>query len=305
VSVLVHEVAHAATARLVGLPVQEIVADLWGGHTQFEDEAPDPGRSAVVAVVGPLSNGLLALVGYLALPAASDEVAGLLIGAGIYANGFVCLFILAPGLPLDGGRLVESAVWAISRRRWAGTLAAGWCGRVVAALVVLWFVGRPLLSDLRPSGTSVVWSLLIAVLLWRGASAAIAAGSVRRAAGRLDVARYVEPARALPVGSTGWPDVAAHVVGVDDHGHPVGLLRAEHARELLASPAPPPPGTPLSAVMMVLPSAVLVPAGLDGEAVRRTLSTQGAHLLVVVDPDRHVVGVADANRLARALTGRP
>ena len=35
-SVLLHEIAHAATARALGLPVTEIVANLWGGHTQFE-----------------------------------------------------------------------------------------------------------------------------------------------------------------------------------------------------------------------------------------------------------------------------
>jgi hypothetical protein len=95
------------------------------------------------------------------------------------------------------------------------------------------------------------------------------------------------------------------VVAVDDHGRPIGLLRAEQADALLRSATPPPPGTALSAVMIALPSAVLVPAGLDGEAVLRTLATHGAHLLVVVDTQRHVVGVADAERLARALTGRP
>ena len=52
-SVLLHEIAHAATARALGLPVTEIVANLWGGHTQFSDESPSPGSTALVAVAGP------------------------------------------------------------------------------------------------------------------------------------------------------------------------------------------------------------------------------------------------------------
>src|SRR5476651_1498143 len=35
VSVLVHELAHAILAKAYGLPVTQIVADVWGGHTQF------------------------------------------------------------------------------------------------------------------------------------------------------------------------------------------------------------------------------------------------------------------------------
>jgi Zn-dependent protease len=62
-SVLLHEVAHAATARALGLPVTEIVANLWGGHTQFSDESPSPGSTALVAVAGPLANGGLTLAG--------------------------------------------------------------------------------------------------------------------------------------------------------------------------------------------------------------------------------------------------
>src|SRR3954465_508303 len=62
-SVLVHEFAHAAAARTLGLPVHQIVANLWGGHTQYGDESPTPGRSAVVAVAGPLANGVVTLLG--------------------------------------------------------------------------------------------------------------------------------------------------------------------------------------------------------------------------------------------------
>src|SRR6476660_8618385 len=42
--VLVHEAAHAVTARSVGMPVVRIVANLWGGHTSMAAGKAAPGR---------------------------------------------------------------------------------------------------------------------------------------------------------------------------------------------------------------------------------------------------------------------
>ena len=53
ISVLVHELAHALTARLYRWPTRKIVLNLWGGHTQFEDFTASPGRSVLVAMAGP------------------------------------------------------------------------------------------------------------------------------------------------------------------------------------------------------------------------------------------------------------
>src|SRR3954463_568901 len=107
-SVLVHEFAHAAAARTLGLPVHQIVANLWGGHTQYGDESPTPGRSALVAVAGPLANAALAVLGVAALFAGFAPRGGVaypLAVALVLSNGFVAAFNLAPGLPLDGGRV--------------------------------------------------------------------------------------------------------------------------------------------------------------------------------------------------------
>ncbi len=308
VSVLVHEFAHALTALALRLPVQQVVANLWGGHTQFADEAPTPGRSALVAVVGPLANGLLALLGWLLLPSVDTGVYRLLLLALVFTNAFVAVFNLAPGLPLDGGRVVESAVWAVSRRRWAGTLTAGWSGRVVAAAVLAWGLGLPLLSGRTPSAFTAVWTLMIAVLLWQGAGGAIGLGRLRRNAARLDLRRFTEPARGYAQSGDEWhvADLArlGHAVAVDDHGRPVGLLRVEDADRLAGSVQPPRPGTPLSAVMTVLSPAVVVPATATGEDVLALLASTQAPALVVVDDAGRVVGVADGARLTAALTGR-
>lgn len=308
VSVLVHEMAHALTARMLGLPVHEVVADLWGGHTQLIDESPTPGRSALVAVVGPLANAVLAGAGLFLLQGLTTGVSGLLALALVLSNAFVAAFNLAPGLPLDGGRVIEAAVWAASGRRWLGTLVAGWCGRVVALAVVFWGIGLPLLRGSAPGLVMVVWSVMIAALLWQGAGQAIVFGRLRRGAARLALARFTEPARPLPQTSIAWwqpGQPPEHVVAVDEQGRPVGLLGAPDAFRLLTSATAPAPGTQLQAVMTVLDPVVVLPAHATGEQVLHALTTSPARTYVVIDETGVVIGVSDGARLAEAVSAPP
>lgn len=320
VSVLIHELAHALAARAIGLPVHEIVADLWGGHTQYEDAAPTPGRTALVAVVGPVANAGLALLGWLALGSLDVGVTRLLVVALVFTNAFVAAFNLAPGLPLDGGRVVESAVWALHGRRWAGMLTAGWCGRVVAAAVVLWSIGRPLLAGRLPGVSEGIWAVLIAGLLWQGATAAIGSGRVLRRADQLRLAAHVEPARAISVDSPDWAPpmvrdpvsgvvsapAAPHLVALDPAGRAVGVLMSRDAYRLLSRQTPRPPvGTPLSAVMTVLSPAVTLHEDASGESVLQALVAAPAQVYVVVDGSGRVIGVAEATRLTEQLLGHP
>ncbi len=307
VSVLVHELAHAAAALRLGMPVKEIVATLWGGHTQFEDDAPTPGRSATVAVVGPLANGALALLGLLALTVIDSGVGRLLTVALLATNGFVALFNLAPGLPLDGGRVVEAIVWKVTGMRSRGSVVAGWCGRVVAVAVVLWALVLPLAQGRSASLFSAIWSIAIASMLWQGATAGIAVGRLRAEAERLELRRFVAPALASPAASSAWQQLAvpatAHVVALDGAGRPVGVLSPQD-RARLAAAGQPPPGTPLTAVMTVLDPAVTLPSTASGSDVLAALASRPAHLYVVVGPHGEVVGLAPGQQLADAVTGR-
>lgn len=306
-SVLVHELAHAGAALALRMPVKEIVATLWGGHTQFEDEAPSPGRSATVAVVGPLSNGVLAAVGMLLLTQIPGGVAHLLVLALAVTNGFVAVFNLVPGLPLDGGRLVEAAVWAATGRRWRGTVVAGWLGRVVAVLVLVWFLVLPLIEGRTPGLYNLVWSVLIAGMLWQGASSAITAGRLHGSAEELDLATYTAPAVASPVSSSAWQSMALddglHLVAVDDDGRPVGVLTPQSRRQLALGDQPP-EGTPLAAVMTVLEPSVTLAATSSGGEVLAALARRPAYTYVVIDARGQVVGLAEGQRLADAVTGR-
>ena len=93
-SVLVHEAAHALAARWRGHPVDRIVADVWGGHTVYDATRTSPGSTALIAVVGPLANLALAVVGLLLQSVTTNDTALLLLTIITYANLLVGLFNL-------------------------------------------------------------------------------------------------------------------------------------------------------------------------------------------------------------------
>lgn len=174
-SVLVHELAHALVARAFGARVDHIALTLWGGHTQYRAERMPAIGSVLVSLAGPASNGLLAAAtGALAAIAAQGTVLSVAASFATWLNVVLALFNLLPGLPMDGGRALESLLGAVLRRPVLGTRITAWIGRAIAVGVVV----LPLSRIVRLGGAggfsllTLVWALLIAGLLWQGASRA-------------------------------------------------------------------------------------------------------------------------------------
>lgn len=226
-SVLVHEAAHALVAQRVGFRVSRVVADFWGGHTAHDGADGTPRTSAAVAVVGPLSNGLLAVLGWGLTGVLDSGVPGLLAYAFTAANAFVAVFNLLPGLPLDGGFLVEALVWRLSGNRHLGTLVAGWFGRLAVVLLALWAVLPWLLEGRQGGTTRLLWVLVLGVFLWQGASSAVRLGRQGLRLSRRRVGEVARPVGVVPadaaVGAVGWHERPLWVV-VDPAGSPVGLV---------------------------------------------------------------------------------
>jgi Zn-dependent protease len=314
-SVFLHELAHAVAARAVGTPPTDIVLDLWGGHTAFSEEIRTPGRSILVAAVGPLTNGLLAVVcGVLATVATDGGVVRGVLLMLAYTNGFVAVLNALPGLPLDGGRVLEGVVWAVSRSRTTGTVAAGRIGQAVAVAVVAWFVVRPFALGYQPGVITIVWSLAIGWMLWRGATGSIRYARFRRAAEDVSVGRLMRPAvtvsgaasvadaRAAVHAVRPYPPVTGVVppeplvVVLDGYGNPVGIV------DETAAAAVPPERAGLVQVASVgrgLPPLVLSPQ-LTGEDLLSRLRETPAAEYAVVDGGR-VVGVLDWRTVAAVV----
>lgn len=229
-SVLVHEAAHAVAGRAFGQRPQEIVLTLWGGHTQFAAPQATPVGTVVTALAGPAANVVLAGLAW-ALGAAADArgVPGLLVDATVWANLLLAGFNALPGAPLDGGRMVESAVWAATGSRDRGVAAAGWAGRLIAAALVIGWVAVPLVRGERPGLVVSLLLVWVAVTLWRGASESVERGHWGRRLAGVRLADLAIPALAVPVDAdaaavlAGVPAGLA-VVAVDEAGRPVGVL---------------------------------------------------------------------------------
>lgn len=226
-SVVAHEAAHALVAQWRGFHVQRIVADLWGGHTAYESDDKSPLSSALVAVVGPLANAVLAAAGWFVLQGMGDEreVARLLVGAFVFTNGFVAIFNLLPGMPLDGGYILDALIWRLTGSRSAGLVVAGWCGRVLAVLLVTWAVVLPLARGGTPDTFYVLWSVIIAGFLWFGATGAIARARSGRLFARVRIRDVLRPVQVVSdeVDATRLPRDTDMVV-VNREGHAWGVI---------------------------------------------------------------------------------
>jgi Zn-dependent protease len=308
-SVLAHEAAHAVVATRFGYRVNRVVADLWGGHTAYDTAQSRPGPSAVVAVAGPAANGAIAVLGWLLAHQAPGGVPSLLLGAVVWTNGFVALFNLLPGLPLDGGFLVDALVWRVTGNRDLGLIAAGWCGRVVTLLVLAWALLLPFVRGYPPSLFTVVWAGVIGAFLWAGASNAIRTGRARTALSAITIGSVWRRASSLPAASSAadaWALRASGlggtaVVVVAEDGSALGLVDddallgiADEARS----------ATPVMAAVRQQPAGWVVDADPDAPvtSVVETMQTLQVGAVPVRPRSGRIEGIVLAGDLEAALS---
>jgi Zn-dependent protease len=305
-SVLLHELGHALTARLFGVRVEAITLWMLGGYTEMEREPETPPGEFLVAAAGPLVSlglGGAGIVTALLLP--SGTLASEVVWQIAATNVLLAFFNLLPGLPLDGGGIVRSLVWLATGDRHTGTAAAGWSGRVIAVLVV---AGGVALS-LAEQGTFVglLFTMLVGAFLWTSASQAILAARFARRLPLLDLQSLMRRALAVP-GDLPLAEAlrraeaagARAVVVTDSAGHATGIV-AEHAAQ--AVPAERRPWVTAMAVARSLAPGMILPLQLRGEALLRALAAYPSSEYLVGAAD-NVAGVLVASDVAQRLNAR-
>lgn len=126
-SILAHEFGHAIVARRYGVRTQSI--DLWalGGVARLDRESPTPRADGLIAVAGP---AVSLLIGVVALSASYALQSNVLFWIG-FVNGFLAVFNMLPGAPLDGGRVLRALRWARTGDKYRAMRDAGNAGRVL------------------------------------------------------------------------------------------------------------------------------------------------------------------------------
>jgi Zn-dependent protease len=189
-SVFLHEVAHAVAARLHGIKVFGITLVVFGGFTSARSDEKGPGPAFVISAVGPLTSLALGAL-FLALSVPTDASAPL--SASFRYVGRVNLllagFNFLPGLPLDGGRMLEAAVWRISRNHELGTRIAAWSGMGLGALLLAGGLFEAVQGELFTG----VWFAIIGLFIFQAARAAEAQIGLRRRMAQATVAEVMEP----------------------------------------------------------------------------------------------------------------
>lgn len=178
VSVLLHELAHALTARGFRMPVSSITLFLLGGVANLAKEPPSARAEFLMAAAGPLASLALGAVALgiaflvdvrLGFDPALDPVGVVASYLGVI-NLTLAVFNMIPGFPLDGGRVLRSIVWAVRGDRSQATRIAARGGQLVAGLLLLVGVYRMVAWSDSFGGA---WSALIAYFLYNAASGAL------------------------------------------------------------------------------------------------------------------------------------
>ncbi|MDK2888784.1 MAG: stage sporulation protein [Thermoanaerobacter sp.] len=133
--VLLHELAHVACARYLGVPVKEVELLPFGGVTRMGSELVlDPAKEVYVAAAGPLCNVVMLLLGLAGRNYGlwHEELGPFF----LQCNLLIAAFNLLPALPLDGGRVYRASLAGQMSIKEA-TYRAATLGQIIAGIVVV------------------------------------------------------------------------------------------------------------------------------------------------------------------------
>jgi Zn-dependent protease len=306
-SVLLHELGHAITARRLGIGVRGITLEILGGYTEMDRDAPTPRAELMISLAGPavsLALGLTAAIGAAVLPDGAVRQIAFLVAL---SNLIVAVFNVLPGLPLDGGRALRAAVWWGTGNRQRGTLVAARGGQLVGVATGVAAVALYAAGIVSPFG--LVLTILVAFSLWQGATVSARVARVSSRLPMVDVDRLTRPIFAVPTGTPlaeaqrrateSAPPEAALAVA-DSTGRLVALVATRAAD---AVPEARRPWVTVDSVARELAAIRAVPAGLRGaDALSFLQSDPAGEYLVTTDGE--VVGVLRAADVAKVLRER-
>jgi Zn-dependent protease len=162
-SICFHELAHSYIAMKYNLAVVSITLFVFGGIAQIKGEPPHPKAEFRIAIAGPASSLLLALLFFLI----SRNTAGgtkALFAYLAQINFIIAVFNLIPGFPMDGGRVLRSVLWSRTKNFFYATRRAAGIGQKIALFFI--FIGLLSIFTGVPGG---LWLMIIGWFLYTAA----------------------------------------------------------------------------------------------------------------------------------------
>jgi Zn-dependent protease/CBS domain-containing protein len=309
ISILLHELGHAKQALREGMQIEGITLWVFGGVARFSGMFPSAGAEFRIAIAGPAVTAVIATVllvtsSLLPLPAAVDGVVAWLGNI----NFFLLAFNMLPAFPLDGGRVLRSALWRFRGDFASATHTAGRIGRAFGQLMIGAGIAFVVLLG-APGG---IWLALIGWFLITAAYAETQMVALREAFEGLRVADIMVGEPVLVQGEAKLRDVAdqtfpphryvAYPV-VDHIGHATGLLPFRNAT---AVPQQRWDEVRVRDVMLPLEKALVFDPDKElGDAVAELVQTDPGRALVVRDGRlQGLLSITDAERLVEAKVPR-
>lgn len=170
ITVLLHEVGHALTARKFNLISKSITLFVFGGIADIQGNMSKASVEFFIALAGPLTNLFIALLLYYsAYYFRVYHSIYLIITYLAYTNLLLALFNLLPAFPLDGGRVFRAIIWKITNKYEKATHLSLVVGRFIALL----FIMTGLYFILRGNIAQGLWIAFIGWFLETGSTSQI------------------------------------------------------------------------------------------------------------------------------------
>jgi len=318
-SLLLHELGHALTARRFGIGTSGIDLWLFGGVAKLTRDSKNPKEEFLVAAAGPAVTAVIVLV-CVGAGALAQELTGVvdsatfrdvsttpsvaLIGYLGLINLVLLVFNLIPAFPLDGGRIARAIAWKATGDRSRGTRFSARLGELFSWLMI----GLGIFVFIRGDIVSGLWFGLLGWFLGQAARGAVAGSKYAEALEGVTAGDVMDEQPVTIPAPTTVLDAhdrffhlyrAPWFAVTDELGRFEGILQATTVDAALAEGRPALPvrdlldaaAEPEAWVTRDTPVEALL--GLD--AVRRL----GA--VIVVDTDDRLCGVVTADQLRRAL----
>jgi Zn-dependent protease/CBS domain-containing protein len=304
--VLAHELSHSLVAKRGGMSVRGIVLHVFGGVSLISEDRYTPALELKVAVAGPLlSVGLGAL--FLVLRNTMFEDPGT-IGNSLltylyFINFSLAIFNLLPGFPLDGGRVLRSALALWKKDLIAATRIATRIGVLFAFALIAYGLFVMLSGNFWG-----LWTILIGIFLKDAAETSYRHARMQNVFARESVHEIMQQNPVIiPADITVQEFIDEYLWRFHHGSFPVANEKALGIvtfADIKKVPTEERASTLIRDVMHPLDDSLRTPPDRSIISALEQASNNGLGRLIVVDKDDRILGYLSLRDIARAFQYR-